>query len=67
MGKNNYPKSVNETMKILNTFAKMNKSGIGKKPFQRNNNITKVDFAHKDISEVTYYECGEKGHFANIC
>ena len=41
MGPKNYPKSVDETM---NTFAKTNKNGIGKKPFQRNDNNTKVAF-----------------------
>ena len=31
MGTNNYPKSVDETMNILNTFEKMSKAMIGKK------------------------------------
>ena len=31
MGINNYPKSVDETMNILNTFAKTNKTTFGKR------------------------------------
>ena len=31
MGTNNYPKLIDETMNILNAFAKMNKNSYGKK------------------------------------
>ena len=31
MGANNYPKSVDDTMKILHTFAKISKTMIGKR------------------------------------
>ena len=47
MGTNNYPKSVHETTNILNLFVKMNKSGTGKKPFQRNENNIEVVSAQK--------------------
>ena len=67
MGTNIYPKLVDETMNVLNTFEKTNKSRIGGKPFQRNNNSTKVAFVQKDISDVTYYHCSKKGHLARTC
>ena len=67
MGINNHPKSVDETMIILNTFTKTNKSGIGNKSLLRNDNDTKVAFAQKDISDVTCYHCCKKEHFARTC
>ena len=67
IGTNNYPKSIDVTMNILNTFAKTNRSGISKKTFQNCEDNTEVAFAQKDLSDVTCYHCREKGHFARIC
>ena len=67
MDTNNYPKSVNETMNIPSTFAKMNNGVNGKKPFQRNENNTKVAFAQRDVNVVTCFHCCEKGCFARAC
>ena len=64
MGTNNYLKSVYETMNILNIFAKTSKAGNWKKPFQKYENNSKAAFAQKALSNVMYYHCGEKGHFA---
>ena len=43
VGTNNYPKSVNETMNILDTFANTNKELV--ELFQRNESNTEVAFA----------------------
>ena len=67
MGTNNYPKSVDETMNILNTFSKTSKAGNGKKLFQKYENNMEVAFAQKDLSNVMCYHCGKKRHFARTC
>ena len=67
MGTNNYPKSVDETMNILNTFTKTSKSSFGKKASYKSE-VTEVAFAQsRDLSEVTCYHCGKKGHYAKTC
>ena len=60
MGANNYPKSVDETMNILNTFAKASKGRFSKKPFQRKKSTTEVAFVQKDMSEVTHSQVDEE-------
>ena len=57
MGTNKYPKSVDETMNILNTFAKTSKSTFGKKANYKSE-VAEVTFAQsKDLSEVNCYHC----------
>ena len=48
MGTNNYPKLLDETMNIFNTFAKRSKGRVGKKN-QKNESSAKVAFAQKSI------------------
>ena len=60
MGTNNYPKSVDETMNILNIFAKRNKTTFRKRTNYKSEG-TKVAFAQsRDLSEVTCYHCGKR-------
>ena len=67
MGTNNYPKSVNETMNILHTFAKTIKTVYGKKLNYKAEG-KEVAFAQtRDLSKITCYHCGKKGHFAKTC
>ena len=67
MGTNNYPKSIDEIVNILNTFIKTNKNSYAKKNNYRAEG-TEVAFTQaRDLSEVTCYHCGKKGHFAKIC
>ena len=47
MGTNKYPTSVDETMNILNTFAKIGKTMVGKRHT-------------RDLSKVTCYYCNAK-------
>ena len=55
---------MDETMNILNTFAKTSKTTFGK----RNNykaEVREVAFARtRDLSKVTCYHCRKKGHYA---
>ena len=46
MGTDNYPKSINETMNILNTFTKTNKNNYGEKKNYKTE-ATEVAFAEK--------------------
>ena len=60
MGTNNYLKSVDETMNILNTFAKTNKTTLGERTNYKSEG-TEVAFAQsRDLSEVTCYHCRKK-------
>ena len=61
MGFNNYPKSVDKTMNILNTFAKTSKATFGKRSNYKAEG-TEVAFTQtRDLSKVTCYHCDQKG------
>ena len=60
MGANNYPKSVDETVNTLNTFAKISKTMFGKENNFKSER-TEVAFAQtRDLSKVTCYHCRKK-------
>ena len=60
MGTNNYTRSIDETMNVLNTFAKTRK-GVNPRKINYKTEDTEVTFAQaKDLSEVTFYSCGKK-------
>ena len=63
IGTNNYLKLEDETMNIINTIATTSKGGVVKKQIEKSENIIKVTFAKKNMSKVTCYLCGKKGHF----
>ena len=62
MGTNNYTKSVDVTMNILNTFAKTFKSNGNQRKGGIKHNNTKVAFAHKESKK----SCDED-HIAKVC
>ena len=55
IGTNNYPKSVDETMNILNTFDKTNMTIYGKKNNYKADGMEAAFAQVKDLSEVTCY------------
>ena len=62
MGTNNLPVLIHKTMNTLNTFAKTNKNIFGRRQDYKVVG-TEVAFAQiQDLSAVTCYHCGEKGH-----
>ena len=65
MGTNNYPKSVDEIMNILNTFAKTLKS-MGVKEGGIKHDNTKVAFAQKESKKIICYHCSEEDHIAKV-
>ena len=52
MGTNNYPRSIDETMNVLNTFAKTNKNYNRKIFGLKTDNTTEVAFSQKEINEI---------------
>ena len=67
METNNYPKSIDETMDILNTFIKMNLNNYAKKSNYKAEGLEVMFTQARDLSKVTCYHCGKKGHFAKTC
>ena len=67
MGTKNYPKSVNETMNILNTFAKTSKSNGNPRKGGLKQEKTRVAFVQKEGKKIVCYHCGEEDHTAWVC
>ena len=67
MGTNNDPKSVEETVNILNTFAKASKSNSNLRKGGIKQDNTEVAFAQKESKKIIYYHCGEEDHIARVC
>ena len=60
MGTNNYPRSINETMNVLNIFAKPSK-GMNTRKLNYKTDDTEVAFTQgKDLAELTCYNCGKR-------
>ena len=67
MGTDNYPKSVDETMNILNTFAKISKSNGNQRKGAIRQDNTEVAFAEKEAKKILCYHCIEEDHIAQVC
>ena len=67
MGTNNYLKSVDETMNILNTFTKISKSNGNTRKGGLKQENTEVAFMQKEGKKVICYHCGEEDHIARVC
>ena len=72
MGSNQYPRSMEEALNILNTYSKTTRHQKKGKPTKREDRQAGVAFAQtekstgdkKDIKDVACYHCKEKGHYA---
>ena len=67
MGMNNYPKFVDETMKTLNTFAKLSKCNGNQRKGTIKQDNTEVAFTQKECKKIICYHCGEENHDARVC
>ena len=67
MGTNNYTKSVDEAMNILNTFAKASKSNGNPRKGEIKQDNTKIAFAQKESEKIICYHCGEEDHITKVC
>ena len=67
MGTNNYPKSVDWTMNILNTFAKTSKSNWNQRKGGIKQDNTEVAFTQKERKKIICYHCDEEDHIAKVC
>ena len=66
MGNNNYPNSLEHAMNILNTHQRGNKNYLKKK--KDGDQESELSFSQKPpVEDVTCYNCGDKGHYANTC
>ena len=74
MGANNYPNSLEEAMNIMNNHQQSerysNKSSMNTSQPREMNFGQKGSSGkngHQNLSNITCYHCGEKGHYANSC
>ena len=68
MGENSYPRLINKTINVINTFAMTSKSKNERKVNHQIESSRKVAFAEAmDFKYVMYYNCREKDHFSRTC